>query len=240
MVSVAMASYNGEIYIKKQIESILKNLGKNDELIISDDGSSDSTIEIIRSFGDSRIKLIEGPHNGLVKNFENAVKHCTGDIIFLCDQDDVWYDDKVKKVCDMFAKTNHILIEHNAIVKDGNGNVLFPSFFAHRRVRTGVLKNMIRNTYHGCLIAFRAELKDAMFPFPEKGCLHDQWIGLVAEMNGTTMFFDKILMDYRRHSGNASSFEHLPVFRQITDRIALTWNVMKYKINKRRKKKTSG
>ena len=236
MVSVAMASYNGEKYIKEQIDSILANLDTNDELVISDDGSRDNTLDIIRSFGDSRIKLIDGPHNGLVKNFENAVKHCTGDIIFLCDQDDVWYDGKVKKVCDKFADTDHILIEHNAIVKDDSGNVLFPSFFAHRRVRTGVLKNMIRNTYHGCLIAFRAELKEEMFPFPEKGCLHDQWIGLVAEMNGTTMFLDEILMDYRRHSGNASSFEHLPVSQQIKDRIALTGNVIRYKKNKRRKK----
>ena len=81
-------------------------------------------------------------------------------------------------------------------------------------------------------MAFRAELKAEMFPFPEKGCLHDQWIGLVAEMNGTSLFFDEILMDYRRHSGNASSFEHLPVSQQL--------NVMKYKKNKRRKKKANG
>lgn len=240
MISVALASYNGEKYIKEQIDSILAGLGENDEIIVSDDGSQDGTADIIRGFGDSRIKLIDGPRNGLVKNFENAVKHCSGDIIFLCDQDDVWYEDKVKKVCETFARTDHILIEHDARVTDDSGNVLFPSFFAHRRVRTGVLKNMIRNTYHGCLIAFRAELKDEIIPFPEKGCLHDQWIGLVAEMNGTTIFLDEILMDYRRHGNNASSFEHLPVTRQIKDRIALTGNVMRYRKNKRRKKTANG
>ncbi len=228
MISVAMASYNGEKYIKEQIDSILPQLGENDELVISDDGSDDSTADIVRNYRDRRIKLIDGPRRGLVRNFENAVKNCSGDIIFLCDQDDVWYEGKIEKVCGVFARTDHILIEHDARVTDDSGNVLYPSFFAHRKVRTGVLKNMLRNTYHGCLMAFRAELKNEIIPFPEKGCLHDQWIGLVAEMNGTTMFLEEILMDYRRHEGNASSFTHLPFSRQLRDRLALCADIFRY------------
>ena len=73
MVSVAMATYNGSKYIKRQIESILVNLSPVDEIIVSDDGSTDDTIDIVHSFFDDRIKIIEGPHNGLVKNFANAI-----------------------------------------------------------------------------------------------------------------------------------------------------------------------
>ena len=82
-VSVAMATYNGEKYIKEQIETILNNLDDKDELVISDDGSSDMTIEIINKINDKRIKLLEGPRKGLKKNFENAIKNTTGDVIFL-------------------------------------------------------------------------------------------------------------------------------------------------------------
>ena len=89
-ISVAMATYNGEKYIKKQIESILINLNKDDELIISDDGSKDKTLDIIKSIKDKRIKIISGPKQGVIKNFENALNNCTGEYIFLSDQDDIW------------------------------------------------------------------------------------------------------------------------------------------------------
>ena len=76
MISVAMTSYNGEKYIKHQMESVLANLQEDDEVIVSDDGSSDKTLEIIQSFNDSRIKIVLGPGEGINKNFENAIKHC--------------------------------------------------------------------------------------------------------------------------------------------------------------------
>ena len=77
-ISVAIATYNGEKYIKEQLESILKQLNKNDEIIISDDGSADKTIEIAKSFNDKRIKIINGPKNGVKQNFANAIKNCNG------------------------------------------------------------------------------------------------------------------------------------------------------------------
>ena len=88
MISVAMTSFNGEKHIKRQIDSILANLDTSDELVISDDGSTDRTIEIIQSLHDNRIVLVYGPKKGINKNFENAIYHCKGDYIFLSDQDD--------------------------------------------------------------------------------------------------------------------------------------------------------
>lgn len=227
MISVAMATYNGEKYIKHQIESILINLSDEDEVIISDDGSTDGTVGIINGFNDLRIKLYEGPKEGLVRNFANSIMHCRGDIIFLCDQDDVWYSDKVHSVCKVFQSNPEcVLVEHDARIV-GVDRVLHNSFFEYRRVRTGFLKNIMRNTYHGCLMAFRKELIHDMMPFPTSGCLHDQWIGLTAEKKGRIILLDKVLMDYKRHESNASSFKRFPINKQIKDRMSLIYFLAK-------------
>jgi len=98
-ISVCMASYNGEKYIRQQIDSILPQLGESDELIISDDSSTDDTISVVKSINDNRIKLIKDQKfKSPVSNFENAIKNATGDFIFLCDQDDIWQPNKVESV----------------------------------------------------------------------------------------------------------------------------------------------
>src|SRR5687768_7806689 len=97
MISVCMATKNGETYIAEQLDSILPQLGATDELIISDDSSSDTTVKIIQSYNDHRIKLIQNHHlKGIARNFEISLQASKGDFIFLADQDDVWVDGKVK------------------------------------------------------------------------------------------------------------------------------------------------
>lgn len=92
-----MTTYNGEKYISVQLDSILKQLSENDEVIISDDSSTDRTVDVIKNFKDKRIKLYEDNHfHSPIFNFENALEKASGDIIFLSDQDDVWLDNKVK------------------------------------------------------------------------------------------------------------------------------------------------
>lgn len=230
-VSVAMATYNGEKYIKEQIETILNNLDDKDELVISDDGSSDMTIEIINKINDKRIKLLEGPRKGLKKNFENAIKNTTGDVIFLSDQDDIWMENKVEKVLECFNNNNYILIQHDAVVVDENDKVIYESFAEHRKVKTGVIKNLIKNSYHGCCIAFRKELIKEILPIPDNVYLHDEWIGIVAELNGKTYFLDEKLIKYRRHSENTSSFKHLPVKEMFLNRVNYTKEIYKYNKN---------
>ncbi len=228
-VSVAMATYNGEKYIKEQVETILENLSKNDELIISDDGSTDNTLKIIKSFNDSRIKLYEGPKEGIKKNFENAIINTTGDYIFLSDQDDIWEADKVEKVLKYLEQDKYILVQHDAYVVDGDENVIITSFAKHRKVKTGIIKNLIKNSYHGCCIAFKKELKEEIIPIPEYVYLHDQWIGMIAELNGKTIFIDDKLIKYRRYENNNSSFTHLPINKQITNRFNYMKALMRYK-----------
>lgn len=231
-VSVALASYNGEKYIKEQIETILNNLEKNDELVISDDGSNDRTIEIIKSFKDDRIKLILGPKQGIVKNFENAIKNSSGKYIFLSDQDDIWMNNKVSIVL-KYLEDNYILIQHDAIVIDEYNNIIYDSFAEHRKVKTGIIKNLIKNSYHGCCIAFKSELKTKILPFPNV-YLHDEWIGLIAELNGKTKFINDKLIKYRRHSENNSSFKHLPLKKQIKNRIGYLRELLNYTKTKRK------
>lgn len=99
MISVCIATYQGEKYIREQLASILCQLDDADEIIVSDDGSTDRTLDIIRQMADHRIKIVEGPHrHSPTLNFERALQEARGDYIFLADQDDVWKPDKVQ-VC---------------------------------------------------------------------------------------------------------------------------------------------
>lgn len=124
MISVCIATHNGEKYIKEQLDSILCQLSTEDEVVISDDGSTDSTLEILSDYNDSRIKVYQykqpyksrHPHSYVCKNFENALKHAEGDYIFLSDQDDYWMEGKVDK-CVELLKTN-LLVVHNADLVD--------------------------------------------------------------------------------------------------------------------------
>lgn len=227
-VSVAMATYNGEKYIYEQIKTILDNLLEMDELVISDDGSRDKTIEIIKSFKDDRIKLIEGPKKGLKQNFNNAIEHTIGEYIFLTDQDDIWMPNKVNTVLDAFKNSNYILVQHDAIVIDENEDIMFESFAEHRKVKTGIIKNLIKNSYHGCCIAFKKELKEKILPIPDNVYLHDQWIGMIAEVEGKTFFINDKLMKYRRHLNNSSTFTHLPINKMLKNRWGYLKALMKY------------
>ena len=114
-VSVAMAVYNGEAYLKEQLDSVLQQLGKKDELIISDDGSTDQTIPIIEAYKkkDPRIRLIFGQGRGIKQNIANAIAHTKGAYIFLADQDDVWMPDKVKRVLAVFRETKCHVVVHD-------------------------------------------------------------------------------------------------------------------------------
>ena len=212
-ISVAMATYNGEKYIKEQIESILKQLNKNDEIIISDDGSTDKTISIIKSFKDNRIKIYDGPKNGVKQNFANAINLCKGKYIFLADQDDIWLDNKVSEVINAFETYNADCITHDCDVIY-NGKVMIDSFFKYRHSKSGVLNNIYRNKYLGCTMAFKSDMKEKILPIPNDIEMHDQWIGVICDKYGKSVFLNKKLIHYRRHDDNLSSMKHYPILNR--------------------------
>ena len=120
-ISVAVVTYNGVRYLAAQLDSILNQLGEEDEVVISDDGSKDGTIDLIRSFQktDSRIRLIQGPGKGVKKNVEHALLHTRGKYIFLADQDDIWLDTKVETVMNCFREKQCMVVIHDAHVFAG-------------------------------------------------------------------------------------------------------------------------
>ncbi|WP_456057328.1 glycosyltransferase family 2 protein [Agathobacter sp.] len=234
MISVCVAAFNGEKYIEEQILSVLRNLDSQDEIIISDDGSSDRTRRIVDDLAekDRRIRIIDGPRKGLIKNFENAIVHSKGDIIFLCDQDDVWKDNKVKTVLDIFENTDCTLVMHDACIVDSNLRISGCSFFEFKKCKKGYWRNLIKNSYIGCCMAFKRSILDYAIPFPDNIPMHDQWIGLLSERVGKVEFCNEQLLLYRRHSNNASEMTHLPLGDMVKNR-----TIMLKCINKRIREK---
>lgn len=225
-ISVAMASYNGEKYIKEQIDSILLQLSETDELIISDDGSKDNTKKIIESYKDNRIKLVEGPHDGIKKNFENSIKNCSGDYIFLCDQDDVWFHNKVNEIMKIFESNSNItLVMHNAEIVDDDMKNIYPyTTFEWRKSKTGIIKNVWKNSYIGCCMAFDRKLVKNFSPIPNNIEMHDQWIGIISDKYGKNYLLNKCLIKYRRHGDNCSSMEHHDIKTMLSNRLKFLYN----------------
>lgn len=204
-ISVALAAYKGEDFIGEQLDSILSQLAPSDEVVISDDFPQGKTREIVAALAenDSRIRYVEGPAKGLIMNFENAINNCTGDYIFLADQDDVWLPDKVEKVTEKL-EAGADLVLHNAMVTDGKLKIQDTSFFKSHGTKTGYLNNLVKNSYMGCCMAFRKSLCKKIMPFPQNLPMHDQWIGLIAEKTGKVCLVEKPLILYRRHGNNVS------------------------------------
>lgn len=209
MISVAMITYNGRAFLAAQVASILDQLSAADELVISDDGSTDGTWEWLLALaaGDPRVVLLQntGQH-GVIGNFNHALQHCRGQIIFLSDQDDLWYPGKVASLSRVLSGPEKIwLVQSDAALIDENDQVIAPSFYALRQSRPGIWRNFWRNTYQGCTLAFRRELLDLALPLPAHLPMHDMWLGILAEISGQVRFVPDRLTGYRRHGDNKSA-----------------------------------
>jgi len=228
-LSVCMATYNGEKYIRAQLESILKQLSEDDEVIISDDCSTDGTIGIIKSFGDKRIRLYEDNHfRGPILNFENALKKASGDIIFLSDQDDIWLDNKVEVMSKLLL--SYDLVVSDCVVVDEAGKVIADSFFKLRGAKPGLLSNLIKNSFLGCCMAFNRRIMQKAMPFRKNIPMHDMWIGMIGQVFGKTHFCKEKLVQFRRHDSSASPTAGKNTYsfmNKIKFRSLLLYNIMK-------------
>jgi len=224
-ISVCMATHNGEKYIKRQLGSILMQLAQDDEIVISDDSSTDKTIAVIKGFADRRIRLYENnTFFSPIFNIENALIKASGEIIVLSDQDDVWLDNKVAVIrrelagaqgeIKLIVLDGHIVDEQEAIMHD--------SIFDYLNSGKGLLKNIYDNTYMGCCMAFHRDLLKVALPFPRNIPMHDMWLGLLAELFGTVDFVSDKTINYRRHGATATDLRRrLDVSRQISRRYNL-------------------
>lgn len=226
MISVCIATHNGEKFISQQLQSILCQLNVSDEVIVSDDGSTDSTINIIRSIGDARIKIISGPgKKSATLNFENALRQAKGDYIFLADQDDVWKPEKVE-VCMRWLKQYDCVVS-DAEVTDSHLKVVHFSLFALLKVRQSWIYNTIwKNGYTGCCMAFSRKVLCAALPFPDNIPMHDIWIGNVAAYKYNVKFINDKLIYFRRHEDAASCNAKGSKFT-LWQKIRFRWNTIK-------------
>lgn len=225
-ISVCIATYNGAEFILEQLRSILSQLRSWDELIISDDSSNDDTVALIKALNDSRIKIFEQQtFRSPIFNFENAIRAAEGDFIFLADQDDLWLPQKVEK-CLYYLQEYDVVMSDCKIV-DSRLNVINESFFKINNSKPGVIRNLIKNSYIGCCLAFRKEMLPLLLPFPEAIPMHDIWIGFVSELSGRVKFIEEPLMLYRRHGRNETASGGTSPF-SFRKKLLFRWNTIKY------------
>ncbi len=216
-ISVCIPTYNGEKYIREQLESILNQLESQDEVIISDDNSTDRTLEIIQSLNDNRIQIYhhpkqDDPHHGLfnkmiciLKNVENALQHATGNIVFLSDQDDVWLPSKVDRVLQEIQQGADLVL-HDSTIVDARGHVVSQSLFKYLRPSMNPFKILFKDPFQGAAMAFSKQLKETALPFPSLRIPHDHWIGINAYFRKRKIaIIREPLMLYRRHEDTVSA-----------------------------------
>lgn len=213
-VDIALATYNGANFIRQQIESIQKQTYRNWRLIISDDNSSDDTVDIIKDMmsNDSRIYLVGNKRQGgVIQNFNYALSQTTSEIVLLCDQDDIWPEERLEILIDKFK-----VLQRNDFVPammftdlklvDENNCLIAESFYRTNNINPqDNLKNnnlLWRSTVYGCTCIMNKKLVDIALPIPTYAHMHDQWLALLAKQYGNIFYFDYASVRYRQHSTN--------------------------------------
>ena len=234
-----MATHDGERFVRRQLETIIPQLGADDELVVSDDASTDTTLEIVRSFADSRVRIVEGTFGSAARNFEHALIHATGDIVVLSDQDDIWLEGKLALVRELFGDEQRrpYCVVLDAEVVDENEAPLDPSVLDKLGAGPGFLRNLWTNRYLGCCMAFSRDLLDTALPFPADVPMHDMWLGQLCERVGTTRFVHVVTMRYRRHADTATGFEiRFEPVQQVLRRYRLTRSIVSRSLRARRQR----
>lgn len=237
-ISACMAAYNGGDFVEAQLQSILTQLKPTDEVVIVDDGSTDDTVRRISAIGDPRIRLVRHERNqGVVTTFEDAMRSAIGEILFLCDDDDVWAPTKVQRFLEVFQSRPDAEIVTSRVRMIDERDRPLPGSRINRggRFLPGFWRNLYKNHYQGSAMAIRASLLGRVLPFPARTTfLHDAWIGTRNELlGGKAAFIDEDLLLYRRHTTNASRTKPLP--RQIQTRIELLIAHLRYAFHSTRR-----
>jgi len=215
IISIAMATYNGSRFIDEQLDSFADQTLLPDELVITDDGSSDETLDIAERFAGTApfpVRVHRNPAQlGYSRNFEAAVARCKGDIIFLSDQDDVWFPDKLETVCAEFDKDDRTM----AVV---NGQIITDGELKHQGVtmldNVSGLGMTSDGLIEGCCTAFRRRWGETLLPIPAEGdalienrdLSHDKWLNELSILLGVRGFIERPLQYFRRHGDNTTQW----------------------------------
>ncbi|MBU1358654.1 MAG: glycosyltransferase [Gammaproteobacteria bacterium] len=219
-VSVALCTRNGARFLAEQVQSICKQSTPPREIVVSDDGSSDDSVEVVRrtiresvAAGAIDLKVFENARPlGVTRNFEQAVTACSQGLIALCDQDDRWHPERLERMTACFdARPELLLLHTDARLVDADlaplGQTLFHALevqpFELDAIHGGRAFDVLlrRNLVTGATTVFRRELLVAALPFP-KEWLHDEWLGAIAAATGRMDVLEQPLIDYRQHGSN--------------------------------------
>ncbi|WP_195948404.1 glycosyltransferase family 2 protein [Paraclostridium bifermentans] len=217
MVDILMATYNGEEYIKDQLDSIINQTYKDWILYIRDDGSTDRTVDIISNYTrkyPNKIFFIKDEKNGLGAklNFGELMKFSKNSYCMFADQDDVWLNDKISKTLDAmkkneekYCKETPILIHTDLKVVDKDLNILNNSFLKFQNInpKRNLLNHLIiSNTVTGCTMMLNKALVNKVGYIPEEAKIHDWWIAIIASKLGKIYTINEATMLYRQHGNN--------------------------------------
>ena len=212
-IDILMATYNGEKYLKEQIESILNQTYKNIRLVISDDCSKDRTKEILKQYeNDNRIEVhYHDKNQGYIKNFEYLLKQVKNNIYMLSDQDDVWLPEKVEKSYETLIENKADLVFGDLEVVDENLNTMYKSFNKYMLLERKIKKyinsykvNYLYNCVTGCTLISKAKWIKEIVPIPtdSKYLIHDYWMGLIIALKGKLAYMPETYIKYRQHGNN--------------------------------------
>lgn len=215
-LSVALCTYNGAAHLEKQLDSLTQQTRLPDELVVRDDASSDDSVAIVRAFAARApfpVRIYEAEHNaGYVRNFEEAIQLCQGDLIALSDQDDVWLPKKLELLEEALKADSHDLVSFSdAALVDGELNLLGQSMWQsmafsrrdfRRAERLGMRQQLLKGCYvTGAAMCFRSSILPVVLPLPLDR-MHDAWIALLASYLGKVIPVPQQLMLYRQHGTN--------------------------------------
>ena len=206
-ISIAMTTYNGAAYVQAQLDSFARQTRLPDELVITDDGSTDATPDIVRAFAQAApfaVRYEINPKNlGFAQNFSRAMSLCTGDLIFLSDQDDVWFEDKLRTMSDLaLAEPGRACFMNDAVLADGSLNTQ-----GHTKLGQIRAAGLADSTFvMGCCVLAKRALADIALPVPPGLPSHDNWLVQLADVLDLTLRIETPLQYYRLHGRNVSDF----------------------------------
>ncbi|MGG0154034.1 glycosyltransferase [Bacillus mycoides] len=209
MISIIMATYNGKYYLEEQLKSIVNQTVKPEEIIIVDDCSTDNTIEIIEKFkvnsNGINVHLIINEHNmGPAKTFAKGVLKSKGDLIFFCDQDDIWFENKIEEVMGVFDSNHKIkmLCTGYHLYDDSNKKIIKNSKDSKEIFKVSLNKVLKGNISPGCTVAFKDIYRDKAKLINEDIFIHDWFYSVISAIDDGLYYYCKPLIYYRIHSNN--------------------------------------
>ena len=220
-IDILMATYNGEKYLKEQIESILNQTYTNFRLIISDDCSTDRTRDIIKEFENKDNRIIsyfQKQNLGYVKNFEFLLTKVENEIYMLSDQDDVWNDTKVEHTYSKLKECDADIVFTDLEVVNEKLETIYPSFNDFMLLSRKIKKygndykmQYLYNCVTGCTLMSKKKFLDKILPIPtySKYAIHDTWIGIIVSIYGKIAYLDEKTIKYRQHGKNQVGTEKI-------------------------------